>query len=110
MKHQSPAPLDVLDAAADELGMPLMMDKIVSQEAALSKIEQIAAEACGKHPATASAMQACDLLHHAAREREEIGYLPPETVDDAIGLARKARGHVARVTESREQSQARGGR
>lgn len=110
MKHTSPTPYDALDAAANELGMPLLMAKIISQEDALSNIEKIAAEECGKQPATASAMEACNLLHHAAREREEIGYLPAETVDDAIGHARQARGHVARVTESREQAPSRGGR
>jgi hypothetical protein len=100
--HPCPTPFDALESAADELGVPLMMEKIAAQDTALSQIERIAAEECGKQPATASAMQACDLLHHAAREREEIGYLPPDTVNDAIGLARQARGHAGRVAEQRE--------
>ncbi|MGE4047216.1 MAG: hypothetical protein AB7F35_20300 [Acetobacteraceae bacterium] len=100
----SPMPIEVLDAAAQELGLPEMEARLERQDAALVHIIDEATAAVSDH-ATLRAMKAADLLHAAAKERDEIGYLPPETVRDAITHAAQAKrmSHVARLEREKRE-------
>ena len=101
-------PFKVLGSAAAELHVPEMLDTIERQDTALHQIEALAS---ANTRVGQLKTQACALLHAADQERQEVGYLPEETVDEAVAVGsegHRAGRHTARIVEERAVAGERG--